>query len=351
MPNEIRRDYILDRWVIIASERAKRPTDFKRTPAQRTATASCPFCPGSEAKTPPATLLYMPSNGGITKTADTAEGPRQEGWLVRSFPNLYPALRPREAVILPSEEFAFRRDAVGAHEVLVESPRHDEHPGAARLPQLRLVVEAYIDKVRELSRWAYVQVFRNHGEEAGASLSHAHSQIIATPMVPRLLVEELEASRAYWEEKGRCPHCLILTLERGGDRFIYENDHFLALSPWAAVYPFEFWILPKRHQSTLLELQAEEKANLTRALRVCLGALAQVLNDPPYSYGLHIAPSAGGYSLYHWHLEVYPKLTLQAGFENSTGMFINVTPPEDAAQSLRATAQDVEQKLNERGES
>jgi len=351
MPNEIRKDYLLDRWVIIASERAKRPTDFARRPAQRPSTASCPFCPGNEAKTPPATLLYMPSNGGISKAVDAPGAPPRKGWLVRCFPNLYPALRPREAVILPSEELAVRRDAVGAHEVLVESSRHEEHPGVARLGQLRWVVDATIDRVRELSKWAYVAVFRNHGEEAGASLSHAHSQIIATPMVPRLVAEELEASRAYWEQKGRCPHCLIVGLERSGDRLIYENNRFLALAPWAAVYPFEFWILPKRHGSSLLELQAEERMSFAHAWRVCMGALAEALGDPPYSYGFHIAPSGGGYDLYHWHLEVYPKLVIQAGFENSTGMFINVTAPETAAQSLRLAAQDIEQKLRESGQS
>ncbi len=351
MANEIRKDYLLDRWVVFASERAKRPTDFARKWAERPGSTACPFCPGNEAKTPPATLLYLPANGGVRKTSDPTEGPRETGWLVRCFPNLYPALRSREAVILPSEEFAVRRDGVGAHEVVIESPRHNEHPAAARLSQLRLVIDAYMDRITSFSRWAYVAVFRNHGEEAGASLSHAHSQTIAMPMVPRLVAEELEASRAYWEENGRCPHCMIVELERGGDRSIYENADFFALAPWASVYPFEFWVLPKRHQSSPLELQAGEKASLANAIKVCLGSLAEVLNDPPYSYGLHIAPSAGGYNLYHWHMEVYPKLTIQAGFENSTGMFINVTPPEDAAQSLRLAAQTVEQALRESGES
>lgn len=350
MNNEIRKDYLLDRWVIIASERAKRPTDFARRWAERATSTSCPFCPGNEAKTPSATLLYLPADDEVKKTSDPQEGPRETDWLLRCFPNLYPALRPREAVLLPCEELAVRRDGIGAHEVIVESPRHDEHPASARLTQLGWVVDAYIDRVKSLSNWAYVEVFRNHREEAGASLSHAHSQIIATPIVPRLVADELEGSRAYWEEKGRCPYCLILSIESGGDRFVYENEHFLTLSPWASVHPFEFWVLPKRHQSSLLDLTRDEKGSLARALRVCFSALSTVLNDPPYSYGFHTAPSAYGFDLFHWHLEVYPKLTIQAGFENSTGMSINVTPPEDAAQSLRGAVRDAEQTLLESAE-
>jgi len=334
MPNEIRKDYVLDRWVIIAHERSKRPTDFQAAPQERVEAKTCPFCPGNEAMTPPAFLLYLPSAGGIRRDRDR-DGERRKDWLIRCIPNLYAALTPREPQPLPADEFRTREDGVGTHEVIVESPVHDEHPGRARVEQTELVVQAYLDRLRALSRWAYVSVFRNHGRAGGASLSHAHSQIIATPMVPRTVAEELRGSARYLQQRGSCPFCDIVEGERDTDRFIYENPSFFAVAPWASVYPFEFWLIPKRHQSTLSQMREGEKGDLARAMRASLGALAGALRDPPYTYGVHLAPTSGENERFHWHLEVYPKLSIHAGFEDNTGMFINVTPPELAAQSLR----------------
>jgi UDPglucose--hexose-1-phosphate uridylyltransferase len=344
MSNEIRKDYLLDRWVIIASERAKRPTDFPTRPHEKSDIESCPFCPGNEAMTPPAVLLYLPSNGGIRKGKD-ADGDRAQNWLIRCIPNLYPALSPRKAVSLAGDELHERKDGIGAHEVLIESPNHNEHLGLGRLEQTQLVVQAYIDRLKSLSRWEYVCIFRNHGKEAGASLSHAHSQIIATPMIPRLISDELNACKTQTTRNNECQYCRIIETERNSPRFIYENPSFIAFAPWASVYPFEFWLLPKRHQHTLLQLREEEKRDFAKALNDCMGNLANVLNDPPYSFGFHISPSHGIHEYYHWHLEVYPKLTIQAGFENNTGMFINVTPPELAAKSLKQSIDEAEKNI------
>lgn len=344
MPNEIRKDYILDRWVIMASERAKRPTDFPKKPPERTEAKTCPFCPGNEKMTPPASLLYLPSNGGIKREKDS-DGVRVKNWLVRCIPNLYPALSPRKSAPLGEDELHKRKDGVGTHEVIIESPHHDEHPGNARLEQIELVIQAYIDRLKSLSRWEYVSIFRNHGKEAGASLSHAHSQIIATPMVPKLVSDELATCRSQWERKNVCSYCEIIKTERDSPRFIFENQSFTAFAPWASVYPFEFWLLPKKHQPTLLQLDEREKRDFSQALRTCLGSLAAILNDPPYSYGFHIAPTRGEHEFFHWHLEVYPKLSIQAGFENSTGMFINVTPPELAAQNLKEAVEETQKRI------
>jgi UDPglucose--hexose-1-phosphate uridylyltransferase len=344
MASEIRKDYLLNRWVIIASERAKRPTDFPARPREEIAPTACPFCPGHEDMTPPAVLLYLPANGGIRKEKD-ADGGRPQDWLIRGFPNLYPALSSREAVSLPGNELHERRDGVGTHEVLVESPRHNEHLGLGRLEQTHLVVQAYLDRLHALSRWQYVCIFRNHRKAAGASLSHAHSQIIATPMVPTLIADELNACVTHLKESDGCMYCRIIEAERHGPRFIYENPTFIALAPWASVYPFEFWLLPKRHHPTPLQLREQEKKDCAQALNDCLSSLATILNDPPYSLGFHLSPSRGQHEYYHWHLEVYPKLTIQAGFENNTGMFINVTPPELAAESLREATAQVEKNI------
>jgi len=336
--NDLRKDYLLDRWVVIATHRKRRPTDFakKEATSQSVERSSCPFCPGNERKTPPAVLVYLKGKDGrIIKEKDT-NGLRYKNWLIRCIPNLYPAFSPPEK----KEGFDLGR-AVGHHEVLIESPDHNEHPAVARLSQLTHVVNAYVDRLKALSSKPYVKyvsIFRNHGSEAGASLSHVHSQIIATPTTPVIVSNELKESREFYEAKGDCAFCDILEKEKKGTRFIWENESFVAFAPWAAVHPFEFWILPKKHKKTLLDLQLKTVIDLARALKVCLGGLNSLLNDPPYNCGFHIAPNNGkADAFYHWHLEVYPKLTIWAGFEKSTGIFINVVPPEDSAQSLKHT--------------
>jgi UDPglucose--hexose-1-phosphate uridylyltransferase len=228
--------------------------------------------------------------------------------------------------------------AVGHHEVLVESPNHDEHPADARIQQLVYVVNAYVDRLRDLSAKPYVRyvsIFRNHGLEAGASLSHAHSQIIATPFIPKIAEDELKASKKFWEQNGKCIFCDILEKEREGPRLILENSKFIVFAPYASVNPIEFWILPKEHEATLLDLSQTEVKTFAETLKACLNGLKQLANDPPYNYGFHLAVNENERGYYHWHLEVYPKLAIWAGFEKSTGIYINTVTPEVAAESLR----------------
>ena len=334
MLNDLRKDYLLDRWVVIATHRRRRPTDFakKETVTQRVDESSCPFCPGNERKTPPAVLVYLKGEEGVIKEKDT-NGLRHKNWLIRCVPNLYSAFSPPEK----GESFESGK-AVGHHEVLIESPNHNEHPAAARISQLVHVVNGYVDRLRALSSKPYVKyvsIFRNHGLGAGASLSHSHSQVIAMPVTPTVPRDELKASRRFYETYGTCVFCDILEKEKGGPRFVWENESFVAFAPWAGVNPFEFWIMPKKHQATLLDLQPETVEDLAEALKTCLGGLKSLLNDPPYNYGFHIAPNEAAGKFYHWHLEVYPKLAIWAGFEKSTGTYINVVPPEDAAQNLK----------------
>ncbi len=338
--NELRKDYLLNRWVVIATERAKRPVDLAKPHVEAAKTSTCPMCMGNEHMTPPAILIYQKNADKTEQTADPAEGERTKNWSLRVIPNLYPAFSPPKqpqdaALIFKGESFG---NAIGHHEVVIETPNHDEQPADAPLDQLELVVNAYVNRFKELAAKPYVKyvsVFRNYGLEAGASLTHAHSQIIATPMVPACIQEEQQAAKSYRQKIGRCVFCDIIERERKGPRSVMENSGFVAFAPYAAINPMEFWILPKRHSSNIADLTAEEIKILAQTLKNSLSALKKLVNDPPYNYGFHQTLTQDG--SYHWHLEVYPKLATWAGFEKSTGIYINTVTPEAAAESLKKT--------------
>jgi UDPglucose--hexose-1-phosphate uridylyltransferase len=337
--NEVRKDYLLDRWVVIATERGRRPTDFAKKDREKAKTGVCPMCPGNEHMTPPAVLAYLKSGKGIRKAKDE-DDLRHKNWLIRVVPNLFPAFAPPNSRISQKRIFKGNdlAEAVGHHEVLIESPNHDEHPADARTPQLEYVVKAYLDRLRELSAKPYVKyvsIFRNHGLEAGASLSHAHSQIIATPFIPKTVEDELKASREFWKQNKRCVFCDIIKKETGGPRFILGNSKFAVFSPYASVNPMEFWIFPKKHETSLLDMSQDEVKTFAETLKTCLKSLKQLVNDPPYNFGFHLAIDKDERNYYHWHLEVYPRLAIWAGFEKSTGVYINTMTPETAAESMR----------------
>jgi UDPglucose--hexose-1-phosphate uridylyltransferase len=291
--------------------------------------------------TPPAVLVYLSKHGDVQKERDQ-DGFRHKNWLTRCVPNLYPAFTPFGKLAKHGGNGFRLAEAIGHHEVVIESPNHDEHPATARLSQLIHLINTYIDRLEDLVSKPYVKyvsIFRNHGVDAGASLSHAHTQIIATPIVPFLLKKEIRASKAFWDKNKECVFCSIMQKESKSPRLVWENSHYMVLAPWASVHACEFWIFPKKHQSTLTELSKNEIEELAKTLRLCFGGLKRLLNDPPYNFGFHIAPNENASRFYHWHLEVYPKLAIWAGFEKSTGIFINTLPPEDAATSLRESIQ------------
>jgi UDPglucose--hexose-1-phosphate uridylyltransferase len=334
--NELRKDYLLNRWVVIAKERSKRPTDLAKPRPEATKSPACPLCVGNEHMTPPAVLLLQQVGGEVKRGHDPPEGERPTNWLVRVIPNMYPAFtppqRPEDAVgIFSTADFGY---AIGYHEVVVESPVHEEDPADASLKQLELVIETYMDRYRALSAKSYVKyisIFRNYGIEAGASLSHAHSQIIAAPMIPPQIEEEKQAADKYQKEHGRCAFCDIIEREVKTQRLIMENEHFAVIAPYGSINPMEFWILPKRHAPNIGGLAPEEIKSFASTLKTSLKALKDVVNDPPYNYGIHQTIGEG----YHWHLEVYPKLSTWAGFEKSTGVYINTVTPESAAEALK----------------
>ena len=338
--NEIRKDYLLNRWVVIAADRGLRPTDLGKSvleqPKKKTI---CPFCPGNEHITPPSVLTYIRSENLLIKTHDQGSS-RIKDWEIRVVPNLYPAfsISPSYNNKSLTEKNPDILKAVGHHEVVIESPIHDEHPANAKLTRLIYVIQAYHDRIHELSQKSYVKyisIFRNHGLEAGASLSHPHSQIISMPMIPRIVQEELDNSRIFWKKTSQCKFCDILAREIDGPRFIWRNKDFIVFSPRAGVNPLEFWIVPTRHMSSLLKITKTEIKNLAKTLKITLQGLHELIPSVSYNYAFHTTFDDESSEYYHWHLEVYPKLSTYGGFEKSTGVYINTVSPEIAADMLR----------------
>ena len=340
--NELRKDYLLNRWVVIATERGRRPTDFANQKTENSKAVVCPLCVGNESMTPPASMLHLEDNGRVRTAEDPLVGERPRNWLVRCIPNLFPAFGPPRQQQDTEQIFSSEclGNAIGQHEVIVESPNHDEGPADAQLPQLELFIHAYIDRLRAMSSKPYVKyvsIFRNYGQQAGASLSHAHSQIIATPMIPPMIQDELDASKEFYVEHGKCVFCDIIERESKGPRLVYDGADFVVFAPYASINPMEFWIVPKKHAANILNLSEDEVAAFAKTLKASLKALKDLVKDPPYNYGFHLALTKDAELHYHWHLKVLPKLSIWAGFEITTGIYINTVTPEVAAESLRQT--------------
>jgi len=340
MKNELRKDYLLDRWVVFAPGRAKRPADFV-VPRSRSEAKVCFFCPGNENLTPPAKLLYVLRENKILRSAD-AGGKRRSDWSVRCIPNLYPAFESHGSAGQGKEQGRFpyvKSKAAGVHEIIIESPNHAEHPHSADEEQIALWLQAALERVGELNaKWANVSLFRNHGREAGASIAHAHSQIIATSLVPTCINAEQKAMKKFHEETGDCAVCRISSAEAETERCIVNGEKFTVITPWASIFPFEFWIIPRRHSGTPVNLAPNEVRDLARTVKISFKALADLLSDPPYNMIFHSAPSRSRGS-FHWHIEVYPKLSVHAGFELGTGMYINTQKPESSAEALTAVVE------------
>lgn len=327
---ELRQDPITKRWVVISKERAKRPYDF----VQRDGGSSpqvCPFEYGNESMTPPETLAFR--RGELP--------PNSPDWTVRVVPNKFPAFAPEnhdEAI----NGLYISRKAYGAHEVIVHGPEHELSLATYPAQQAAEVLKAY--KLRYIYHKGmpyarYIQIIINHGKLAGASLEHSHSQLFAIPVMPELPEAQLRGAAEYYSENRHCIYCRIISQELDiTDRVIEKTDNFVAFVPFAAKLPFETWILPINHRPKFEDITNDEIDELSFIFRNTLRRFFNGLNDPPYNMYLHTSPP--GYELtetYHWHMSIIPKLTVAAGFELGTGMWIDVTIPEAAAEFLRDT--------------
>lgn len=338
--SELRKDPILDQWVIIAAERGRRPHDFAVHEHSDTSASGCPFCAGNEDMTPPE-VYSVPAHGEDTEVAD---------WLVRVVPNKFPALSIEGDVKRSGIGYLDRMTGVGAHEVIIETPTHSDDLSILPNYHATAVINTYIQRLTDLrsdERFRHIVLFRNYGSAAGASLEHPHSQLIALPIVPRLVKSKLEVARNHFQRKERCIFCDLIEQELAvPDRVVMKNEHFVVLSVFAARSPFEVNVYPLRHQHDITLMTEDEKVSLASILKEILQRYREILGDPAYNMIIQTAPNMiprpgrpdywGTIQYdYHWHIELMPRVTKIAGFEWGTGFYINPVAPEDAATYLR----------------
>ena len=332
--SELRRDITTGEWVVLATERGGRPEDFVRHGSVEAASgASCPFCPGQESWTPKETYAIRPEG--------QADCP---GWLVCVIPNKYAAVRPEFPIDRQGMAGVFpRQSGAGYHEVIIESPHHELDLADMGPEDILRVLEAYQTRDRALRQdhnVRFIQIFRNHGERAGTSLVHPHSQLVALPLVPAAVRGRLEFAGRYFDATGCSVYGELLQAERdAAERIIAESSHFVVFAPFASHTPFETWIAPLLHRANFGEVGPEDLADFAEVLGQTLRRLRAVLGQFDYNYVIHSAPCGEEHREdFCWHLQVIPRLTEMAGFELGTGMEINITAPEDAAAQLRAAA-------------
>ncbi|HHW17629.1 MAG TPA: galactose-1-phosphate uridylyltransferase [Firmicutes bacterium] len=348
---ELRYDILSGSFSIIATERAKRPSDFKsaqrESPRLPERDPDCPFCPGNERMTPPE--VYALRKEGYR------DGP---GWVVRVVPNKFPALVPKETLSeteleavasglghLPENDDAsmyWEVPAVGAHEVVIESPRHDATLGTHDISQMTTVLNTLRERslvLYDQKDVKYVQVFRNWGERGGASLVHPHFQIIGLPVFPNSVAGEMARHKEYEAKTGRCLLCDLIEREAEKDlRVVSKNEHFIVLCPFASRYSFETMIVPRKHLPSFFDAGAEDMRELANVIVRHFSKYEELFSSLSYNAILHSAPPARGrkQATYHWHIHIYPRLNVEAGLELGTGVYINPTPPEFATQQFAA---------------
>lgn len=325
---ELRLNIITRDWVVIATERAKRPDQFVRAkregPPLPSFDASCPFCPGNEHLTLKETLRL----GDPDK------------WNVRVIPNKFPALSTEGARTRGGHGIFRSMSGVGYHEVIVEHPRHDLTTALMDVPDIVEVLKAYRERYKEIRKDPRIEaiiIFKNHGETAGTSLVHPHSQLAATPVVPFQFRARLAEATRYFDEHGECIFCRLLRDELAErSRIVHQSGHFVAFIPYAALSPFHTWIFPRRHASSFDGITDDELTDFARITKSILSRLYHGLNDPDYNYSIRSVPTDfTDTDYFHWYLTIIPRVTRTAGFEYGSGMFINTSLPEESAEFLR----------------
>ena len=337
--SELRHDPVQKRWVIVASERGRRPNDFVSEEATEEPASECPFCAGKEEQTPPPIAVFPEGD-------HEGSGP----WRVRVVPNKFPALRTERNLVRSGVGPFDVISGVGAHEVVIETPEHGLDLMDLPVEQITEVLRAYRERILDLrkdNRLRYILVFKNSGATAGASLPHAHSQIMATPVTPRTVAMELTSAKEHYQLKERCIFCDLLSFEfERGERIVLADGEFVTHCPYASRFPFEMHLFPRRHAHDYSQQDDATLYQLAVHLKEVLSRMVRVLDKPSFNFMLHTVPNVnkvptrGQYWQtlevdWHWHLEILPRISNVAGFEWGTGFYINPTPPEEAAAYLR----------------
>ena len=323
--SELRQDLITGDWVVIALGRGKRPGEFvKKREAYPALRDKCPFCFPEETGQEKDALVFRRADGD---------------WSLRVFPNKYPAFSRNQPLKHSEEGPYFAMSGVGHHEVIVT---RDHLRQIANLDPIEVaeIVDAYQDRYINLMNKKsvnYIEIFHNHGREAGASIEHPHSQLMAIPVISPDIQQELSGAELYHKKNRKCVFCAIGEWELlNKKRLIFENDNFLAFCPFSSRAAFEIWVMPKKHKPYFERVTNEEKIDLGEALQKSVGAIYKTLEDPAYNFYLHTSPCDGkDYPHYHWHIEILPHTATWAGFELSTGIEISTIEPEKAAEALR----------------
>ncbi len=325
---EFRQNRATKNWVIVATERAKRPHDFfvkedvKQLPEFD---PDCPFCPGNENMTPPSVL--------------TVEGDGK--WNIRVIPNKYPALVP-DVELKRETKFQFLRKITGYgfHYVIIESPKHNLTIATMGIDDVCEVFKVYLKLYKDFMSYSGINtviIFRNNGKRAGTSLEHPHSQLIASPIVPTHIRHLLEEATRYYDDHGSCVFCDMIRIEAySGERVVYEDDDFIVIEPFASTSPFETWVMPKKHNACFANIDYEDACKTAKVVRLVLKQLYEKLNNPDYNYVIHSSPfKDANEEFYHWYIQILPRLTIPAGFELGSGIYITTALPEETAKFLK----------------
>ncbi len=343
---QFRRDPIIGQWVIVHTDDSWAPKEYKKEEHPFKQEKTCQFCPGREYLTPPEIDSIRASNSY----------PNSSGWKVRVVSNKFPALKIEGNIDQHRRGIFDFSNGIGAHEVVIETTDHHKNLADFTEEEIFDVIEKYQSRLIDLARddrFKYIIIFKNYGESAGTTVEHAHSQIIALPLIPKYVLEELKGAKVYFEKNNRCVFCdMVVQEQKDKERIVVENNHFIAFCPFVPRYPFECWILPKKHTSDFALITDEEQFALSGILKEVLLRLKECLSDPSYNFYLHISPvncqgpeakellgngDADPHWLtrFHWHIEIVPKLTQTSGFEWGTGFYVVRTAPHLAAKYLR----------------
>ena len=334
---EFRFNILTREWVIIATERAKRPMEFAQTAPRLDLPEfdkSCPFCPGNEHMTSAEVdrIEYSPGH-----------------WQTRTFKNKFPALDESLQPVASGDFFRPRIDGFGVHEVIVDSPVHNKGITDLPLTDVEKIVESYLNRYRfhaKDPRVKQIIIFKNNGVTAGSSIIHPHSQLIATPIISSQVQERLRITREYRTENQKCLICEMIRQEiQRNQRIIYQNAHFVSFLPYAALSSFHTWIFPLKHDAHFGDMDDSVISDFADILYYVIKAQEKLLNRPDYNFVIRTAPIGLPREDYHWYVSIIPRLTKTAGFEIGSNIYINGSLPELNALELRNVVDILKNKV------